>query len=196
MLSFETRFMIAYNNLTDQDLIALLKKGDEAAYTEVYNRHWKFLFQAAYRFSRNKEDCYDVCQAVFLWLWDNREHIRPAGNLKGYLYTAVKYKIANLIRDGKYRESLFEDLEQLDKRRYETNDLEVKELKNFITQLIDELPEKCREVFLLSRTEQLTHKQIAERLGIGEKTVDAHISKALQKLREPLNKLASIFLML
>lgn len=187
--------MAVYSGYTDQELIALLERGDESAYTEVYNRHWKFLFQAAYRVSHNKEDSYDVCQAVFLWVWENRLQINPATNLKGYLYTAVKYKIANMIRNGKYRESLFEDLESIDQRRYQVDELEIKELKNFIAQLIDELPDKCREVFLLSRTDHLTHKQIAERLGIGEKTVDAHISKALQKLRGPLGRLASIFLM-
>ncbi|WP_285008574.1 RNA polymerase sigma factor [Pedobacter faecalis] len=184
------------NAYTDQELVALLKDGDRAAYTEIYNRHWKFLFQAAYRASGRKEDSFDICQAVFLWIWENREHIKPAVNLKGYLYTAVKYKIANMIRNGKYRESLFEDLASVDHRGYEVNELEIKELKSFIAQLIDELPDKCREVFLLSRREHLSHKEIAERLGIAEKTVDAHISKALQKLREPLGRLASIFLMI
>jgi RNA polymerase sigma-70 factor (ECF subfamily) len=188
--------MAVYSAYPDQELVDLLKQGDEAAYTEIYNRHWKFLFQAAYRASGSKADSYDVCQAVFLWLWENRTQVRPAVNLKGYLYTAVKYKIANMIRNGKYRESLFEDLESVDGRAYEANELEVKELKNFIAQLIEELPEKCREVFLLSRTEHLTHKQIAEKLGIAEKTVDAHIAKALKKLREPLGRLASIFLMI
>lgn len=188
--------MDALSTLTDQELTVLLKDGDNDAYTEIYNRHWNFLFKAAYHASRNKEDCFDICQSVFLWLWENRAQINPATNLKGYLYTAIKYKVANMIRNGKYRESLFEDLESIDMRRYQVDELEVKELKNFIAQLIEELPEKCREVFLLSRTEHLSHRQIAERLGIGEKTVDAHISKALQKLRVPLNKLASIFMMI
>ncbi|GAA3990038.1 RNA polymerase sigma factor [Mucilaginibacter dorajii] len=188
--------MSAYSIYTDQELITFLAQGDDSAYTEIYNRHWKFLFQAAYRANRNKEDSYDICQGVFLWIWENRAQIRPATNLKGYLYTAAKYKIANMIRNGKYRESLFEDLEIFDKRSYEVNELEIKELKNFIAQLIDELPDKCREVFLLSRKEHLSHKQIAERLDIGEKTVDSHIARALQKLRAPLNRLASIFLMI
>lgn len=188
--------MRIYNKLSDQELTESLREGNYDAFTEIYNRHWKFLFNAAYQANRNKEDCYDACQSVFLWVWEKRSQIKPATNLKGYLYTAIKYKIANMIRNGKYRESLFEDLENIDARRYQVNELEIKELKNFINQLIDELPDKCKEVFLLSRQEHLSHKQIAERLGIGEKTVDAHITRALQKLRVPLNKLASIFLMM
>src|SRR5690606_30780921 len=97
--------MTTYSSYTDEELTVLLRGGDNGAYTEIYNRHWKFLFQAAYRVAHSKEDCYDVCQTVFLWLWENRAQIKPATNLKGYLYTAVKYKIANLIRHGKYRES-------------------------------------------------------------------------------------------
>jgi RNA polymerase sigma-70 factor (family 1) len=187
--------MTIYHSYSDTELLDKLRISDYAAYTEIYNRHWKFLFNAAYQTNRNKEDCYDVCQTVFLWLWENRAQVKPVSNLKGYLYTAVKYKIANMIRNGKYRESLFEDLESIDTHSYQANDLEIKELKNFIDQLIDGLPEKCRAVFLLSRQQHLTHKQIAERLGIGERTVDAHIAKALQKLRGPLNRLASIFIL-
>ena len=182
--------------LSDAELTVLLNQGDAQAYTEIYNRHWKFLFSAAYNACRNKEDSFDICQTIFLWLWENRVKIKVSVDLKGYLYTAVKYKIANQIRNGKYRELLFENLEQIDTRVQQVNELEIKELKGFIAQLINELPEKCREVFLLSRDEHLTHKEIAQRLGIAIKTVDAHIANALQKLKGPLNKMASLFLLL
>lgn len=184
------------NTLSDSELIELLRTGNYGAFTEIYNRHWKFLFEAAYNVSRKREDSLDVCQSVFLWVWENRAQLKATTNLKGYLFTAVKFKIANQIRNGKYREGLFEDLEKIDSRVHQVDELEIKELKNFIAQLINELPNKCREVFLLSRTEHLSHKEIAERLGISEKTVDAHILAALKKLRVPLEHLALIFLFL
>jgi len=188
--------MANYSSFTDQELIELLREGDYEAFTAIYNRYWKFLFDAAYNANRNREDCLDICQTVFLWVWENRGQVKITTNLKGYLYTAIKYKIANQIRNGKYREGLFDDLERLDTRSYQVNELEIKELKNFIDQLISELPDRCREVFLLSRTEHLSHKEIAERLGISEKTVDAHIIVALKKLKAPLESLAFIFLFL
>lgn len=187
--------MTSLSTFSDQELLLQLKEDDRFAFDEIYNRYWKFLFTASYNATKNRDDSLDVCQIVFLWLWENRKHIEINTNLKAYLYTAVKYKIANLIRHGKVRESLFDNLHLIDIRTYKETELEIKELKNFIDQLINKLPGKCREVFLLSRTEHLTHKQIAERLGITEKTVDDHITRALQKLRVPLGKLASVFLL-
>jgi RNA polymerase sigma-70 factor (ECF subfamily) len=181
--------------MPDEELLSLLKEGDYGAFTEIYNRYWKLLFNTAYNVNRNREDSLDVCQSVFLWFWENRSKVKVTASLKIYLQTAVKYKIANLIRNGKVRESLFDDLAKVDLQTYVANELEIKELKGLIAQLFDELPKKCREVFLLSREQHLRHKEIAERLGIAEKTVDAHITKALQKLKTPLSKLASIFLL-
>lgn len=187
--------MSLYTSLSDQKLTDLLKSGDRYAFTEIYNRYWKLLFNSAYNASRNKEDSLDICQNIFLWFWENREQINDSVNLKGYLFSAVKYKIANQIRNGKYREHLFEDLEHVDPRTYQVNELEIAELKAYINLLIQELPERCREAFLLSRDEHLSHKEIAVQLGIGEKAVNAHITRALKKLRAPLSRLAGIFLL-
>lgn len=182
--------------LSDPELLFLLKTGEATAFTEIYNRHWKFLFTAANNALHHRSDCMDVCQAVFMWLWENREQIEVKTNLQAYLYTAVKYKIANLIRQGKVRETLLDNVLAADIRTEEHLELEVRELENFIAQLVGELPEKCREVFLLSRNERLSHRQISERLGISEKTVDDHITRALKKLRVPLGRLGSLFLFL
>ena len=186
--------MQIYNSLSDIQLTDLMGSGDHAAFTEIYKRHWAFLFNSAFKATRHEEDSMDICQTVFIWLWENREVIQISSSLKGYLFTAVKYKIANLIRDGKIRETLFDELKEVDFQTYKENELEIKELKNFIAQIINDLPPKCREVYQLSRDEQLSHKEIAQKLGISEKTVDEQIHRALKKLRAPLSKLASIFL--
>lgn len=188
--------MIDYKALSDTELLALMKADDHAAFNEIYDRYWKFLLQAVYQVSRNRADCLDICQTVFLWFWENRATIRITATLKGYLYNAVKFKLANLIRNGKVRETLFDDLEAVDIHSYKSNELELKQLQDFIRQLIQELPVRCREVFLLSRDEQLSHKEIAERLGISEKTVEDHITRAIGRLRAPLERLATIFLFL
>jgi RNA polymerase sigma-70 factor (family 1) len=186
--------MVEYKALSDAELIALIKADDHAAFNEVYDRYWKFLLQAVYQVSRHRADSLDVCQMVFLWVWENRAAIRVTASLKGYLYNAVKFKLANLIRNGRVRETLFDDLETVDVHTYKSNELELKQLQDFIRQLINELPSRCREVFLLSRNEQLSHKEIAERLGISEKTVEDHITRAIGKIRVPLERLATIFL--
>jgi RNA polymerase sigma-70 factor (family 1) len=193
---FKMVVLTPLKSLTDPELTELIRQGDKSAFTEIYNRHWQFLYSSAYNILRNKADSMDVCQSVFLWVWENRKVMQIKTNVGGYLYTAVKYKIANLIKKGKVSEVLVESAIRASVESTEINQIEVKQLKAFIDQLIDDLPRKCREVFLLSRNEHMSHKEISIHLGISEKTVDAHITRALKKLRVPLNRLASIWLML
>lgn len=182
---------------TDDALLGLLRqKADHAAFSELYNRHWKFLYNSVYSILGHHEDTMDICQALFVWIWENRENIIIKTNFRAYLFVAAKYKVANLIRSGKVRDSLFEqaDFENIPGNAF--NPLEVKELKNLIRQLIHELPPRCREIFVMSRDQGLTHKQIAGKLKLSEKTVDEQISRALTKLRGPLGKLSGFILML
>jgi RNA polymerase sigma-70 factor (ECF subfamily) len=187
--------MSNYCKHTDNELVNLLQDGDHASFTEIYDRYWKPLYNAAYQACRSREDSLDICQAIFVWIWDNRSIITIPTTLKGYLFTAVKYKVANFIRNGKVRQGFFENLASTDTQVYEENDLEIRELEIFIAQLINELPPRCREVFMMSRNEQLSHGEIATQLGIAERTVDEQIHRALKKLKTPLTKLATIFLL-
>jgi RNA polymerase sigma-70 factor (family 1) len=191
--------MFRYNleSVTDEKLIELIRDDeDRAAFDELYNRHWKYLFTTSFNILRDRDESMDICQVVFLWLWEHRQTINIKTSIRGYLYSSVKYKIANFIRSGKVRASFFDELKRVDITSFQENELEVKELQILIVQLVNDLPQKCKEVFQLSRNENLTHKQIADKLGISEKTVDDHILRALKKLKTPLNRLASIFLLL
>ncbi|WP_316789139.1 RNA polymerase sigma-70 factor [Pedobacter frigoris] len=189
--------MITYRSAddTDERLMELISKDDRMAFNELYNRHWKFLFTSAFHILKDRDDSLDICQAVFIWLWEHRKEVNIRTNVQAYLWTSVKYKIANFIRNGKVRDSFFDELKQLDASSFQQNELEVKELRMLIEQLIGELPEKCQTVFKLSRNEQLSHKEIAERLSISEKTVDDHITRALKKLRGPLSRLSMLFML-
>ncbi len=182
---------------TDDLLLDLIRlEDDRAAFSEVYNRSWQFLYNSVYNILRHHDDTLDICQTLFLWVWENRKQLVIKTNFRAYLFVAAKYKVANLIREGKVRETLFDDADFENIPDTAFNPLEVKELKNLIRQLIDQLPPKCREIFLMSRDSELTHKQIAAQLNISEKTVDEQISRALKKLRIPLGKLATLLLTL
>lgn len=187
--------MTDFSKHSDAELLRLLKSGDHYAYTELYNKNWKFLYNSAYNILRNHQDTMDVCQTLFMWIWEHHDKIEIKTNFRAYLFVAAKYRIANLIRDGRGRTDLFEnaDFEHLSDGDF--NPLEVKELKNLIRQLIEELPPKCREIFIMSRECAMSHKEIAQELGISNKTVDEQISRALKKLKIPLNRLASIILL-
>lgn len=184
------------SNNSDLEILARLKNGEELAFKIIYDEHWKFLYQKCYNVIQNEADCLDICQNVFMWLWENRQTINLKTNLRAYLFGAVKFKIANLIKRGRAKLIYLEDLPTLNEAFDDDNLIEVKELKQAIDQAIDKLPYKCKEVFKLSRFGHLSHKQIADRLNISEKTVDDHISRAIQRLKVPLSRLSAILVSL
>jgi RNA polymerase sigma-70 factor (family 1) len=182
--------MSAYSTYTDQELMSLLKDGDEYAFTEIYTRYWDFLYQSCYAILKDSASCDDIVQEIFVWLWTNREkHLTDS--FKPYLYSAVKYKVANLIRHGKVREAFFaRAVANYRETAAEENGLELKELKEIIAQFTEGLPERAQMIFHLSRNEFLSNKEIAERLGISEKTVENQMNINLKKLKISLGKMS------
>jgi len=181
--------MLAYHLQSDIELFQLIQTDDTTAFNELYNRHVKDLFQYANKVLEDKDAVKDILQEVFIWIWTNRLKVKTI-SIKGYLLVGVKFKIANYIRDGKVRDSFYAKVERihLAQEVYCDASLEVKELKEFISGFIDELPLKCKEVFQLSRVSQLSHKEIALKLGISEKTVENQITIALNKLRSQMSR--------
>ncbi len=179
--------MTSYNLLSDDELAVLLGK-DDGAYNEIYERYWPVLYRAAFNVLKEEEGCLDVVQEVFIWFWEHRDELK-VNSIKAYLLTAVKYKVANYIRNGKVRESFYDRIPKVEiETAFPDQLLEVKELKEMISRFIAELPERCQEVFNLSRNEYLSNKEIAERLGITEKTVENQINKAIKRLKLQVGK--------
>ena len=172
----------------DAELLLLLKEDNRNAYDAIYKKYWSKLYISAYNLLRDRMGAEDVVQEVLVQLWLKRS-TNTIEILSAYLYGAVRFQVLKAIRDGKARQGLFEDIENLD----EAYVLSVENIaeQHLIEQDINrnyerglaELPEKCREIFLLSRNEYLSNKEIAERLGISLKTVENQMTIALRKLR-------------
>lgn len=184
-----------YTALSDEELLIELSLNNTAAFDEIYKRYWSNMFTSAYNILREREDCMDVVQEIFVWLWEKREQV-VIRSLKSYLLVAVKFKVANYLRNGKVRNSFFEQLKGIEHvENLVENDYEVNELAAIIADFTKGLPEKCREIFELSRYEHLSNKEIAERLGISVKTVENQISIAIKKLRGSMSKITSFFIL-
>lgn len=125
--------MAKYKDLSDRELTDLLNNNDEAAYEEIYARHWSSLYQSAYNFLRDRSGCQDVLQEIFVWLWEHRGRLEIK-QLKGYLLAPVKYKTANYIRRGKASRRLFTEIEATDlgELPFYDDSMEVRELKHII----------------------------------------------------------------
>ena len=164
----------------------------------LFKSNFKDLCYVAVQYVKDSEIAKDIVQEVFFGLWQKKENIDLSKSVRSYLTSAVRNKCLNSIRDHKkFSDTIFESEYHYFKTNYKPSDrLIEEELKKKITSSIDELPEKCREVFLLSRYENLKYLEIADRLHISVKTVETQMSKALQHLRIRLAEYIVIFLLL
>jgi len=170
-------------------LVPLLQQGDKGAFAAIYDYYWQPLIDFAYKRLKSLEDSEEVVQEVFINLFERRTTLEIHTSLNSYLKTAVRYKVYNKYREWlsnkqQHRIAHLEDVAELPG----IDTLEYKELNEKLHESINKLPEKCREVFILSREEKLSNKAIADRLGISINTVEKHIGKALQILRNDLHQ--------
>ncbi|WP_439698317.1 RNA polymerase sigma-70 factor [Mucilaginibacter sp. AW1-7] len=177
--------------LTDERLIALIRENDLTAFEHIYNKYWSKLYLSAYNILRDRQVSEDVTQEVLVNLWLKRASLQ-LNSLNAYLYTSVRYQVFNVIRSGKVRADLFNHLEELFSNNGGEDLLSEKDINRLLDQGVAELPEKCRQIFIMSRKEHLSTKQIAERLGIAPKTVENQLTVALGRLRKTLGDFVCI----
>ena len=191
--------MGAYLTLSDSELLQLLKESDHAAYTEIYQRYFHLLFVHAYKKLRDENQAKDIVQDIFATLWFKRDFNLPASNLAGYLFTAVRNKIFDLFAhqqvETKYIDS-FKDY--LSNHSNTPTDHLVREnqLKAYIEKEIQALPPKMKKIFEMSRRENLSHKEIAEKLNVSENNVSKQVNNALRVLKTKLGVITFIFFLI
>lgn len=171
----------------DYILLKAIADDDEKSFAELYSIYWQQLYLTAAKVLRSTDEAEDIVQEVFLSFWNRRKEIHITTSLKAYLLTSVKYKAIhhiekNIVRRD-YLELLTDILASSTPAVAETN-IYVKELQAIIDQTLKKMPPKMYKVYVMSRNENLTHKEIAEQLGISTETVKKHIQHALQLLRE------------
>lgn len=162
---------------TDNNLVTLLQKGDKQAYKTLFEKYGTRLYHFALKYLKEKEDSKDLLNEVFLTLWENRQGLKTNLSLQSYLFTIaynnIRQRFLKKIREEKYvrifaEEYLFDTSkgeEQLDYQLFVDK----------INRIIDLLPPRRKEIFILSYKEELKNQQIAERIGIS----DHHVKKQL-----------------
>ncbi|MFC1225091.1 RNA polymerase sigma-70 factor [Pedobacter sp. BG31] len=189
--------MSAYNLFSDQELTLLLKEDDRLAFEEIYRRYWPELLDTAWKRLSDTETAEELLQDVFISLYTSRHSLVIHTSLIAYLKNALKYKVLNEIRSRIVRANYNQRVMRLNEGKVGPQPheiLEARELERIIDEKINQLPEKCREVFILSRKEHLSHQHIADRLGISVSTVEKHIGKALRIVRTHLDDVQIITL--
>lgn len=188
--------MLNYKTISDNELAELLRSGDRAAFTEIYNRYKWLLHTHAYKWMQDREEAKDIIHELFAALWTKRESLSFPDNLSAYLYTAVRNRIFNVISHQKVASQYLNSLQAfIDEEQAAADHLvREKQMTLLIEKEIAALPAKMRAVFELSRKEQLSHKEIAEQLTISEQTVRKHVQHALKILRVKLGLVVFLFL--
>jgi RNA polymerase sigma-70 factor (ECF subfamily) len=173
---------------TDLQLIEQIKAGNQKAFDTLFTKYYKYLVVTAYQYVKEDHLAKDMVQEIFCDLWHRREEV-TIDNPKAFLRQSVVYKCLATIRKNS-RVNLEEDslTIQNESKKYVDEEVSFNEVNAFIKKVVSELPERCREVFELSRYEQLSHKEIAERLGISKKTIENQMTKALKTLRNALKE--------
>lgn len=183
---------LLYEN--EAEIIVRLRDDDREALKVIYEKHWQALYISAYNILKDKEACEDILQEIFIQLWQRRGTLNIKTSFTAYLFTATRYQVFHHIRKSAGRQELFENLEERFLTDAPDSLLNTKELQQIIQAAVENLPEKCREIYKLSREQHLSYKSIAEQLQISPKTVENQIGIALKKLQDTINRFMVFFL--
>lgn len=178
--------MAHYGTYGDQELVDLMRSGDERALIEVYDRYWDKMLAVAYNRLGNLEEAEECVQDVLYKLWKLRDDFALSGiNLINYLSRAIRNQSFNVL-DRRHRERLkseqFNPAEAINHLSPE-HSLLVRELQQQLDNAIKALPSQCQLVFKLSRQEGLSNKEIANKLELSENTVKSHLKKADKEIK-------------
>ena len=179
--------------MSEQDLIDFqqIKNGDLRVYESFFRKNYADIVRYAHKFVRDRLIAEEIAQEVFMYLWEKRKVINVQSSLKSYLYSATKNRSINYLKlelpkmqaqmnIGEFEIGIQSEYVEIDRSKY---------IEKAVKAAIDELPKKCKEIFILSRNAGLTYDEIAEDLDLSKKTVENQMGIALKKLRDSLRPL-------
>ena len=168
---------------TDNDLFTRIKNDNKYAFEELFERYWEMLFRFCNGILGDEELCQDIIQEIFTDLWQRRKTLRIE-NVKAFLFQAVRNKVAKHIRHIQLKRKHLEVIAKLSGVGLSTEAIyELKELRQTIDEHLKALPNRCYQIFKLSRFEHYSNQEIAQQLNISIRTVETQISRAIKHLR-------------
>ena len=172
----------------DAEVLRRMAEGEMAAYRFLFDQHFSDLCNFLLIYLHSKELAEEIALEIFTYIWEKRDTLQIKVSFKSFLFSSAKNRAISLYR--KEQKNLFTPIENEQSISQEDSDslhfLENTELREIIDHAISKLPEKSKQIYLLAWEENLSHKEIAEQMGITPKTVENHVGIALRKLRESL----------
>ena len=173
-----------------EEIISRLKNEDKSVVDVLFAYYYPRLYHFSKSILKLENEIDDILQEVFVKIWLNRQKIGNPETFNAYIYTITKNEVLshlrNNLRDHTFRDHLF--LHAVAEEYQSSTPLEYEEIKTGIDKIVANLPDKRRRVFILSRTEGLSNKEIAHQLNISEKTVEDHITHAIRQIKNSMKE--------
>ena len=184
---------------SDSILLEQLKRGDDLAFKQLFEQYYSLMCSVAYEYVDDYFVSRTVAEDVILNIWNKKESLEIKSSLKQYLLTSTRYKSIDYLRQNSKNKN-FVDIDEVinsNDRCFLSDDdlferIITEELDLKIKNIINNMPEECRTVFVLSRYEGLRNNEIAEKLNISINTVKYHIKNSLNRLRIELQEYIAI----
>ena len=171
--------------MTDVILIEAIKQNDNSAFEELFNRYYKPLVAYITTFTNDSELSEDIVQQTFITIWTQRAKLPPIKSIKSYLHKVSYNAFIDHYNKSKRNDAFFDDLKEKALRDLIDDNSEFTERRILkLTQIVDSLPARCKEILQLNKIEGLKYIEIAAKLDISVKTVESQMRIAFQKIRE------------
>ncbi|MFC4212320.1 RNA polymerase sigma factor [Pedobacter lithocola] len=188
------------NKLSDLELLQSVVCDNEKAFNELFERHWLKVYGVSFRYVKDEESAMEITHDVFLNIWNKRDKL-IINSFISYIIAAASYHSIRRFKQKKtVALSYIEHYDQDDNNTHiSTNNdghekMLVEELDQKVLRSLDELPKRCREIYLLSRKDELSIAEIADKLNVSKRTVENQITIALKHIKSLLKDSYILFL--
>jgi RNA polymerase sigma-70 factor (ECF subfamily) len=174
----------------DNDLVERLQNGDIEAFDTIYSKYSGKLYAFGLKYLKSTDETEELVQSVFLKIWENHKKLKKESSFKSYIFVIAYNDICNLFRKRNYRQKFINEMIYENQVASESAEegIDYQSVLDHVNKIIDELPEKQKTIFLKSRIEGKSTKEIAKEAGLSPGTIDNYISESLKYIRNHIPK--------
>jgi len=174
----------------ETEIIRRISQGDKGQFESLFRSSYVSLVRYAKSLIKDHDTAEEIVQDLFFRLWQDKEKINIESSLNGYLFRSVHNRCLHLIEHNRVVEKHVKEMSfrQNESSENPTDNIQYNELQLKIARILDRLPERCGRIFCMNRFEGLKYSEIAEKLSISVKTVEANMGKALREFRKALTE--------
>jgi len=174
----------------DTEIIGRIRQGDIGQFESLFRSSYVSLVRYAKTLIKDHDTAEEIVQDLFFRLWQDKEKLNIESSLNGYLFRSVHNKCLHFIEHNRVVDRYAEEMSyrQPEKQESPSDILQYRELQARIAKILERLPERCGQIFYMSRFEGLKYNEIAEKLSVSVKTVESNMGRALKEFRKELTE--------